>query len=363
MFDLVKSANTSATAGLLSNEACKSADLCDGSAELDPPFLVDAWLVPLLFALIMVIGLAGNSLVIYVISKHKKMRTATNFYIVNRATTDIIFLVCCVPFTATLYPLPSWIFGNFMCKFVSYIQQVSAQATCVTLMAMSVDRWYVTVCPLRSLSCRTPQVATVVSLGIWIGSFLVSVPVPMYSKTMVGEWYGPQVYCAESFPTPLHKKAFILYNFLAVYMLPLATICICYMVMLHHMGQIAMEPVENNHQLQVLAERSVAMRTKVSRMVAVIVLLFTLCWGPIQLYILVQAFSPRFRHSYATYKLKIWAHCMCYTNACINPVVYAFMGANFRKAFKRAFPCVFKQRVAVVQPSQRNANTEMHFFS
>lgn len=39
--------------------------------------------------------------------------------------TDITFLVCCVPFTAVLYPLPSWIFGNFMCKFVSYIQQVS----------------------------------------------------------------------------------------------------------------------------------------------------------------------------------------------------------------------------------------------
>lgn len=42
----------------------------------------------------------------------------------NLATTDIIFLVCCVPFTATLYPLPSWIFGDFMCKLVNYLQQV-----------------------------------------------------------------------------------------------------------------------------------------------------------------------------------------------------------------------------------------------
>lgn len=45
------------------------------------PFLTDAWLVPLFFSLIMLIGLVGNSLVIYVISKHRKMRTATNFYI------------------------------------------------------------------------------------------------------------------------------------------------------------------------------------------------------------------------------------------------------------------------------------------
>lgn len=42
----------------------------------------------------------------------------------NLAATDIIFLVCCVPFTATLYPLPGWIFGNFMCKFVAFLQQV-----------------------------------------------------------------------------------------------------------------------------------------------------------------------------------------------------------------------------------------------
>lgn len=42
----------------------------------------------------------------------------------NLAATDIIFLLCCVPFTATLYPLPGWIFGDFMCKFVAFLQQV-----------------------------------------------------------------------------------------------------------------------------------------------------------------------------------------------------------------------------------------------
>ncbi|MBN3302953.1 GPR54 protein, partial [Amia calva] len=282
------------------------------------------------------------------------MRTATNFYIANLATTDIIFLVCCVPFTAMLYPMPSWVFGEFMCKFVSYIQQVSAQATCVTLTAMSVDRWYVTVFPLRSLRRRTPRMATAVSLAIWIGSFLVSVPVPVYSRITEGDWYGPQVYCTESFPTASHEKAFILYNFLAVYLLPLVTICVCYMAMLYQMG---------HPTLQFLAERSEAMRTKISRMVAVIVLLFMLCWGPVQLYILVQAFSPHFQRNYSTYKLKIWAHCMSYTNSCVNPIVYSFMGANFRKAFKKAFPCVFKQRVAVTRPPHATANTEMHFVS
>ncbi|GCC41775.1 hypothetical protein chiPu_0025530, partial [Chiloscyllium punctatum] len=46
-----------------------------------PPVLMDAWLVPLFFGILMVVGLAGNSLVIYVVTKHKQMRTVTNFYI------------------------------------------------------------------------------------------------------------------------------------------------------------------------------------------------------------------------------------------------------------------------------------------
>lgn len=39
------------------------------------------------------------------------------------------FLLCCVPFTALLYPLPAWVLGDFMCKFVNYIQQVRGQGS------------------------------------------------------------------------------------------------------------------------------------------------------------------------------------------------------------------------------------------
>lgn len=47
--------------------------------------------------------------------------------------------------------------------------QVTAQATCITLSAMSVDRCYVTVYPLQSLRRRTPRMALAISVSIWIG--------------------------------------------------------------------------------------------------------------------------------------------------------------------------------------------------
>lgn len=42
---------------------------------------VDAWLVPLFFGALMLLGLTGNSLVLFVICRHRQMRTVTNFYI------------------------------------------------------------------------------------------------------------------------------------------------------------------------------------------------------------------------------------------------------------------------------------------
>ncbi|XP_034398268.1 KISS1 receptor b isoform X3 [Cyclopterus lumpus] len=256
-----------------------------------PPALVDAWLVPTFFCLIMLVGLVGNSLVIHVVTKHQQMKTVTNFYIVNLATTDILFLVCCVPFTATLYPLPSWVFGEFMCRLVNYLQQVTAQATCITLSAMSVDRCYVTVYPLQSLRRRTPRMALAISVSIWIGSLLLSIPVAVYQRLEAGDWFGPQTYCSEVFPSARLQRAFIIYSFLSVYLLPLLTISACYAFMLKRMGQAGVDPIDSSHQL------------------------------------------------------RIWGHCMSYSNSSVNPLVYAFLGNNFRKAFKHAFPAIFLWRM------------------
>lgn len=60
---------------------------CSANASDDPgsaPGPLDAWLVPLFFAALLLIGLIGNSLVIYVICRHKHMQTVTNFYIGER---------------------------------------------------------------------------------------------------------------------------------------------------------------------------------------------------------------------------------------------------------------------------------------
>ncbi|OBS74797.1 hypothetical protein A6R68_14667, partial [Neotoma lepida] len=128
---------------------------------------------------------------------------------------------------------------------------VSVQATCATLTAMSVDRWYVTVFPLRALHRRTPRLALAVSLSIWVGSAAVSAPVLALHRLS----QGPPTYCSEAFPSRALERAFALYNLLALYLLPLLATCACYGAMLRHLGRAAVRPAPTDGALQVRETR------------------------------------------------------------------------------------------------------------
>ena len=69
--------------------------------------------VPVFFSIVVFIGFFGNNLVILVVTFNKQMRNTTNLLILNLAVADLLFIVCCVPFTATSYALPhNWPFGD-----------------------------------------------------------------------------------------------------------------------------------------------------------------------------------------------------------------------------------------------------------
>lgn len=82
-------------------------------------------IVPVVFGIITVVGLIGNLCVILIIARNKAMRSVTNFFIMNNAVSDMMFLLVCAPITASTFALPTWIYGDFMCKAVVYMQYVS----------------------------------------------------------------------------------------------------------------------------------------------------------------------------------------------------------------------------------------------
>ncbi|XP_035698363.1 G-protein coupled receptor 54-like [Branchiostoma floridae] len=312
-------------------------------------FGLDAWLVPMIFVALALIGLVGNSLVIHVILRDKAMHTATNYFILSLAVTDLTFIAFSVPFTASTYFLPSWVFGEFMCKFVMYMNQVTVTATCITLAAMTVDRCVSITRPLASHRWRTPRMAKVVSVCIWLASLLTSVPVAIYARLEDYYWAGPQVYCAEFYPSWAWAAGYATWSFIAAYLLPVVILTACCGWMVR---QLWGTPVPGNIKVATLGypvknsntpRASLTQQKRASLTVVMVVLLFAICWGPSQFLNMVRSYHPDFPFTMTTYCVKIWAHCMTYANSSVNPFVYAWLCGNFRKSFQKMLPRCLKK--------------------
>ncbi|XP_030845804.1 G-protein coupled receptor 54-like [Strongylocentrotus purpuratus] len=300
---------------------------------------VENWLVPAIFFLITLIGVVGNFLVIYVIIRHGQMKTVTNYYIVNLAITDVSFLLCCAPFTAIVYAIPTWIFGRFMCKFVFFMMQVTAQATCLTLTAMSVDRYKAIVRPLQSLKTRTTRAAVIINVCIWAGSACAAVPTAIYFDVAQ---FGDALVCIDIWPRPeILYPGYAIYGMVALYLVPLTIICVCYSIMLRKLWQ-RVSPGEQTNNAQALM--ALQQKRKITRMIMVVVLLFALCWLPLYIFTTWFRLDRNFPKNNGTYFFKVFAHMLSYANSCVNPFVYAFLGENFRRYFKKAFPLCFKKK-------------------
>ncbi|NWZ96709.1 SSR4 protein, partial [Nesospiza acunhae] len=102
-----------------------------------------------IYGLVCLLGLLGNALVIFVILRYAKMKTATNIYLLNLAIADELFMLS-VPFVATAAALRRWPFGRALCRTVlpawaaafvvyssalGFVLPVVAMALCYLLLA------------------------------------------------------------------------------------------------------------------------------------------------------------------------------------------------------------------------------------
>lgn len=100
----------------------------------------EAVIVPMLFALIFLVGTVGNALVLAVLLRGGQAVSTTNLFILNLGVADLCFILCCVPFQATVYTLDDWVFGPLLCKAVHFLIFLTMHASSFTLAAVSLDR-------------------------------------------------------------------------------------------------------------------------------------------------------------------------------------------------------------------------------
>lgn len=75
-----------------------------------------------LYSVIFLLAVVGNILVILTLAKNSRMRTNTNVFLLNLAVSDLVLAVLCMPFTLVGTLLKDFVFGEFTCKLVPYLQ-------------------------------------------------------------------------------------------------------------------------------------------------------------------------------------------------------------------------------------------------
>lgn len=199
----------------------------------EPPPLfgigVENFLTLVVFGLIFALGVLGNTLVITVLARSKpgKPRSTTNLFVLNLSIADLAYLLFCIPFQATVYALPTWVLGAFICKFIHYFFTVSMLVSIFTLAAMSVDRYVAIVHSRRSSSLRVSRNALLGVGCIWALSIAMASPVA-YHQRLFHRDVSNQTFCWEEWPNQRHKKAYVVCTFVFGYVLPLLLICFCY---------------------------------------------------------------------------------------------------------------------------------------
>ncbi|XP_056156417.1 somatostatin receptor type 1 [Lampris incognitus] len=275
-------------------------------------------IIPSIYALVCCVGLTGNAMVIYVILKYAKMKTATNIYILNLAIADELFMLS-VPFLATSAAVRHWPFGSLMCRLVLSVDGINMFTSIFCLTVLSVDRYVAVVHPIKAARYRRPTVAKVVNVCVWGLSLLVILPIIIFADTVPAQ--DGAMDCNFLWPEAAWSEAFVVYTFLLGFLLPVAAICLCYCLMVARMRAVGLKA----GWLQ--RRRS---EKKITRMVLLVVAVFLLCWMPFYIVQLVSVFhrppDPMITQLFVI---------LSYANSSANPILYGFVSDNFRRSFQR----------------------------
>lgn len=142
-----------------------------------------------MYCIVFVVALVGNGLVCFVVQTSPRMKTVTNYFIVNLAVGDILMTLFCVPFSfVSMLVLRYWPFGGIMCKVVNFSQAVSVLVSAYTLLAISIDRYMAIMRPLKPRMGKTA--AKMVVAGVWGGAIATATPIYVVSKLeRPAEWH------------------------------------------------------------------------------------------------------------------------------------------------------------------------------
>ncbi|XP_075055974.1 endothelin receptor type B isoform X2 [Mixophyes fleayi] len=309
----------------------KTSPRCERQIEIKDTF---KYINTLVFCLIFIVGIIGNSTLLRIIFKNECMRNGTNLLIASLALGDLLHIIIDIPVITYKLLTQTWPFGVEICKLVPFLQKTSVGITVLSLCALSIDR-YRAVTSWTGIGGNGISKWSILEIAfIWVVSAVLAVP------EAIGFDIFNHIYNGQNLQTcmllPIQTTSFMwfyktykdLWLFIFYFCLPLLVTAIFYTLM----------------TCQLFRKKS-GMRRDVTKTVFCLVLVFAICWLPLHLSRLIKFtfYDPEDNKRCELLSFLLILDYiglnMADLNSCINPIALYLVSTKFKKCFKSCLCC------------------------
>uniref|UniRef100_A0A3B4TZK2 Thyrotropin-releasing hormone receptor n=1 Tax=Seriola dumerili TaxID=41447 RepID=A0A3B4TZK2_SERDU len=306
----------------------------------------------LLLLLICALGIVGNVMVILVVLTTKHMRTPTNCYLVSLAVADLMVLTAAGLPTITDSLFGSWVFGHYGCLCITYFQYLGINASSCSITAFTIER-YIAIChPIKAQFLCTLSRAKKIIVFVWAFTclycvmwfYLSDIQELVYDNVTI-------ITCGYRVPRKFYLPIYF-FDFGAFFVLPLLLSAVLYgliarILFLNPLPSDPKDKKKNGHGNHALSNSTscknsrhssstATSRRQVTKMLAVVVILFAALWMPYRTLVVVNSCLDR---AYLDTWFLLFCRICIYLNSAINPVIYNAMSQKFRAAFRKICRC------------------------
>ena len=299
---------------------------------------VQSFAVPMLFAVIFVIGLIGNGILIYAVVRNKTLRTKPNVYIVSVAIGDFLLVLFSVPFTSVVYTTDEWLFGEAVCKLNESMQTLSLGISIFSLTALSGDRFVAIVFPMSVYKASSLRKTIIVSTLIWVLSIALACPDLVSAHVKF-----KNILVCDLYPIswgPSYGRFRPIVKFVIFFFVPLVIIATFYVII----AVVLLRKSDFGSHENTAMRRQMDSRKKVAKITLSFVVIFVFCWLPRHVFVIGHHYDL-FDYNMFWHFFQITGFCLTFVYSSVNPFVLYFLNEEFRKYFEHyLFGCCCRSR-------------------
>ncbi|XP_069695609.1 slit homolog 2 protein-like [Periplaneta americana] len=284
---------------------------------------------PVIFGLILVIGIMGNTFLLLLLLSRTDLRKGINISILNLVVGDLLFLIFNLPLSYLDYSYPTWDFGVILCKVFMAARDFTVGVTVFSVVSLSIQRYIIVTKSFgknKGICCvseeKTPLVLMLMTCGLAFG-----IALPTFFSAKV------DIKCLYSDHSGYIRRTWTIHLFVFC-VLPVLLICFLNFKSVRYL-QVSIRRMPGERQ----PAHQVHSRIRLANTVMVLTGVFFVSYFPNFLLRVLFVWSLLEAESRTTFLVSFWSFCMFFFNSCFNPVALFCMSTTFRNLLYETVTC------------------------